>query len=135
MDSVVITIGAVQAGTKENVIPGEALIKLNVRTFDETVRKRVLAAIERIVNAEAAASGATDPPEISTLDHYDLVTNDPEATRRIGNAFRHRHHAGPGGRLDSADQRAGKAVFGKDFCHWTSPALGCENRRANSRRT
>jgi hippurate hydrolase len=31
-------------------------LPLNVRTFDAGVRKRVLAAIERIVNAEAAAS-------------------------------------------------------------------------------
>ncbi|HXM67823.1 MAG TPA: peptidase dimerization domain-containing protein, partial [Candidatus Acidoferrum sp.] len=34
-DSAVVTIGALQAGTKENVIPDEAIIKLNVRTFDE----------------------------------------------------------------------------------------------------
>jgi len=31
----------------------KAIIKLNVRTFDDDVRTRVLAAIERIVNAEA----------------------------------------------------------------------------------
>ena len=41
-DSAVVTIGVLQAGTKENVIPDEALIKLNVRTFDEGVRKHVL---------------------------------------------------------------------------------------------
>jgi len=64
-DSAVVTIGVLQAGTKENVIPDEALIKLNVRTFDEGVRKRVLAAIERIAKAEAAASGAPRPPEIT----------------------------------------------------------------------
>ncbi|HXQ78243.1 MAG TPA: amidohydrolase, partial [Gemmatimonadaceae bacterium] len=57
-DAAVVTIGALQAGTKANVIPDEALLKLNVRTFDETVRNRVLAAIERIVRAEAEASGA-----------------------------------------------------------------------------
>ena len=57
-EAAVVTVGSLQAGTKENVIPDEAVIKLNVRTFDEGVRKRVLAAIERIVNAEAAASGA-----------------------------------------------------------------------------
>src|SRR5690242_18478894 len=34
-DAAVVTVGALQAGTKENVIPDEALIKLNVRTFDE----------------------------------------------------------------------------------------------------
>jgi hippurate hydrolase len=54
-DSAAVTIGVLQAGTKENVIPDEAIIKLNVRTFDEGVRKHVLAAIKRIVNAEAAA--------------------------------------------------------------------------------
>lgn len=58
-EAAVVTVGSIQAGTKENVIPGEATIKLNVRTFDEGVRKRVLAAIERIVKAEAAASGAS----------------------------------------------------------------------------
>ncbi len=56
-DAAVVTVGVLQAGTKENVIPDEALIKLNVRTFDAGVRKHVLAAIERIVNAEAEASG------------------------------------------------------------------------------
>src|SRR6185295_6456573 len=64
-ESAVVTVGALQAGTKENVIPDEAIIKLNVRTFDEGVRKRVLAAIERIVKAEAAASGAPREPEIT----------------------------------------------------------------------
>ena len=87
-DAAVVTIGSLQAGTKENVIPDEAIIKLNVRTFDEGVRKRVLAAIERIVNAEAAASGAPKPPEITPIDRYSLVSNDPEATSRVVEAFR-----------------------------------------------
>ncbi|MFL5452410.1 MAG: M20 family metallopeptidase [Myxococcales bacterium] len=87
-DSAVVTVGSLQAGTKENVIPDEAIIKLNIRTFDEGVRKRVLAAIERIVNAEAAASGAPRPPEIKPLDRYALTTNDPVASERILQAFR-----------------------------------------------
>src|SRR5215218_5088412 len=53
----VVTVGALQAGTKDNVIPDDALLKINVRSFDEGVRRRVLDAIERIVNAESAASG------------------------------------------------------------------------------
>jgi amidohydrolase len=87
-DAAVVTIGSLQAGTKENVIPDEAIIKLNVRTFDEGVRKRVLAAIKRIVNAEAEASGAPKPPEITPLDRYSLVSNDGEATKRVADAFR-----------------------------------------------
>jgi hippurate hydrolase len=100
-ESAVVTIGVLQAGAKENVIPEEALIKLNVRTFNTGVRKRVLAAIERIVNAEAQASGAPRPPEITPIDHYPLNVNDTQASERVANAFRahfpagHVVHTGP----------------------------------------
>jgi hippurate hydrolase len=86
--SAVVTVGALQAGTKENVIPDEAVIKLNVRTFDEGVRTRVLDSITRIVNAEAQASGAPRAPEFTTLDRYQLVRNDPAAADRVRTAFR-----------------------------------------------
>jgi amidohydrolase len=85
--SAVVTVGALQAGTKENVIPDEAIIKLNVRTFDEGVRAHVLDAIKRIVEAEAQASGAPRPPEITPLDHYRLVRNDLDAATRVRAAF------------------------------------------------
>jgi amidohydrolase len=85
--SAVLTIGALQAGTKENVIPDEAVIKLNIRTFDEGVRTRVLESIKRIVDAEAEASGAPQPPVIRPLDQYQLVSNDPDATERVRTAF------------------------------------------------
>lgn len=100
-ESAVLTVGVLQAGTKENVIPDEALIKLNVRTFDEGVRARVLAAIERIVNAEAEASGVPRPPEITPLDRYPLNVNDKAASDRVAAAFRAHfseervHHSGP----------------------------------------
>jgi metal-dependent amidase/aminoacylase/carboxypeptidase family protein len=57
-----------------------------VRTFDEGVRKLVLAAIERIVNAEA--SGAPRKPEITPLERYSLTTNDPDAIKRVRDALR-----------------------------------------------
>ena len=87
-DAAVVTVGVLQAGTKENVIPDDALIKLNVRTFDAGVRKHVLDAIERIVNAEAEASGAPRKPEIMPLDSYPLNVNDEAASERIAHAFR-----------------------------------------------
>jgi hippurate hydrolase len=86
----VVTVGALQAGTKDNVIPDEALLKLNVRTFDEQVRRHVLDAITRIVEAEASASGAPRPPEITTTEHYPLTVNDPGWTRRVAAALRRR---------------------------------------------
>lgn len=93
-DAAVVTVGALQAGTKENVIPDEALIKLNIRTFDSGVRERVLSAIKRIVNAEATASGAPKPPEITPLDQYPMVTNDSDATMKVFAAFRQKFPAG-----------------------------------------
>src|SRR5579864_3063919 len=119
-DAAVVTVGSLQAGTKENVIPDEAIIKLNVRTFDEAVRKRVLAAIERIVNAEAEASGAPKKPEITPLDRYSLVMNDPEAAKRVGDAFR---------RYFSADrvQETGPTTASEDFgsfgAEWGAPSV------------
>jgi hippurate hydrolase len=87
-DAAVVTVGVLQAGTKENVIPDDAIIKLNVRTFDAGVRKHVLEAIERIVNAEAAASGAPRKPEITPHDRYPLNVNDETASARIATALR-----------------------------------------------
>jgi hippurate hydrolase len=119
-EAAVVTVGVLQAGTKENVIPDEALIKLNVRTFDAGVRKRVLAAIERIVNAEAAASGAPRPPEITPLDRYALVTNDPAATDRVVGAFR-RHF--PADRVRLTGPAPASEDFGSFGTEWHAPSV------------
>ncbi|MBV8575865.1 MAG: amidohydrolase, partial [Acetobacteraceae bacterium] len=119
-ESAVVTIGVLQAGTKENVIPDEAIIKLNVRTFDEGVRKRVLAAIERIVHAEAAASGAPKKPEITPLEHYALVENDPEATKRVENAFRQHF---PTDRVQETKPTTASEDFGSFGSEWGAPSV------------
>jgi hippurate hydrolase len=87
LDSAVLTVGALQAGTKENIIPDEATLKLNVRTYDEDVRRRVLSSIDRISRAEAMASGAEKPPELTTLSSYPLTVNDAASSERVAKAF------------------------------------------------
>ena len=87
-EPVVVTIGALHAGDRGNVIPDYALLRINVRTFDKTVRSKVLSSIERIVNAEASASGAPKPPEITYGDHFALTTNDPHETKHVADALR-----------------------------------------------
>jgi hippurate hydrolase len=119
-EAAVVTVGSLQAGEKENVIPDEAVIKLNVRTFDPDVRVRVLAAITRIVNAEAAASGAPKPPEITPLDQYSLVSNDPEATGRVVDAFR--KHFG-GDRVREAKPTSASEDFGVFGAAWQAPSV------------
>lgn len=119
-DVAVVTIGSLQAGTKENVIPDEAVIKLNVRTFDENVRKHVLAAIERIVNAEAEASRAPKTPEITPLDRYPLVRNDPEATKRAVDAFRSHFSAQ---RVKETQPTTASEDFGSFGTEWQVPSV------------
>jgi hippurate hydrolase len=119
-DAAVVTVGALQAGTKENVIPDEAIIKLNVRTFDAGVRKHVLAAIDRIVKAEAAASGAPRAPEITTLDHYPLNVNDAQASERIVGAFR-RHFSAD--RVRQTSPAPASEDFGSFGTEWHVPSV------------
>ncbi len=119
-ESAVVTVGAMQAGSKENIIPDEAIIKLNVRTFDAGVRERVLAAIERIVNAEAEASGAPRKPEITPLDNYRLVVNDAGATQRVVEAFRGYF---PAERLREVDPASASEDFGSFGSEWGVPSV------------
>jgi hippurate hydrolase len=119
-DAAVVTVGALQAGDKENVIPDEAVIKLNVRTFDADVRTRVLSAITRIVNGEAAASGAPKPPEIIPLDRYSLVSNDPAATQRVIDAFR-RYFGND--RIREAKPTSASEDFGVFGGAWQTPSV------------
>jgi hippurate hydrolase len=84
----VLTIGFLQAGTKENIIPDDATIKLNLRTYRESTRTAMLESIRRICRAESEASGAERPPEFLTINRYPLTENDPAATQKVAAAFR-----------------------------------------------
>ena len=84
--SAVVTIGSFHAGLKENIIPAKAEFTVNVRNLDAGVRVKVLAALQRIIVAEATASGAPEP-EIEELYTFPLLVNDPEATESLKTAL------------------------------------------------
>jgi amidohydrolase len=79
----VVTVGYIQAGTKNNIIPDHAELGLTVRTRKKEVREQVLAAIARITKAEAEAAGAPRPPLIEHYEATDLVYNDPALAQRL----------------------------------------------------
>ena len=79
----VVTVGYIQAGTKNNIISDHAEMGLTVRTFKPDVRKQILAAITRIANAEAAAAGAPREPLVERYEGTDLVYNDPALAQRL----------------------------------------------------
>jgi amidohydrolase len=86
-DTAVLTVGSVQAGTRSNVIPDLAVLQLNMRTFAEPTRQRMLAAIQRIVRAECQASGSPRDPDFETLASFPLTDNDAATTDRVAAAF------------------------------------------------
>lgn len=55
LNAAVVTVGSIQAGTDNNVIPSSALVKINLRWYDEADRKLMMEGIERINKSIAAA--------------------------------------------------------------------------------
>lgn len=82
LQSAVVTVGTFHAGLKENIIPDRAEFTLNIRSLDDEVREPVLAAVRRIISAEAAASGAPEP-EIEELYRFPRNLNDVEETEAL----------------------------------------------------
>ena len=86
-DPAVVTVGAIHGGTKNNIIPDDVTLLLTVRSFTDPVRQRLLAAIERIAKAEAAAAGAPREPRIEHVEGTYALVNDAELTRRVSAAL------------------------------------------------
>ena len=119
MDNAVVTVGALQAGSSANIIPDDALLRLNVRTFDEQVRDNVLSSIRRIVNAEATASRAPQPPAFTVVGEFPLTSNEEAATGKVTAALK--------GRFGSQVQQGNPATASEDFSNfaraWKSPLV------------
>ncbi|MEV0260450.1 amidohydrolase [Streptomyces sp. NPDC050617] len=121
-DTAVVTVGSIQAGTKDNIIPDVAEIKVNIRSYTEPVRARVLAAVKRIVRAEAAASGAEREPDIETVDAFPVLVNDADAVRRtmaaIGGELGADRVLDPGPITGSEDVGLLATAAGAPLCYW-----------------
>ncbi|TVT50414.1 amidohydrolase [Amycolatopsis rhizosphaerae] len=109
-ESAVVTVGSLHVGTTHNVIADHAVLEVNVRTFDDQVRRKVLAAIERIVQGEAAVAGSPLPPEITGLASFPVTENDGGTTAELTEAFR--AHFGPD-RVFEAPLVTGSEDFGE----------------------
>lgn len=86
-ETAVVTVGTLHAGTKENIISDKATMTLSIRTFEDHVRERVLGAVTRIVEGEAAAAGAPKPPVVRSLGSFPMLVNDVEATGVVAEAL------------------------------------------------
>ncbi|MBY8876270.1 amidohydrolase [Actinacidiphila acidipaludis] len=124
-DPAVLTVGSVRAGTSGNVIPESAELLVNVRTYDESTRRDVLAAVRRIVTAECDASGATRGPDIQEGTRFPPTVNDADVTAEVAAAFA----TAFGERAVTIDLQSASEdfsripdAFGIPYTYW---ALGC----------
>ncbi|MEV7972897.1 amidohydrolase [Cellulomonas sp. NPDC089187] len=83
----VVTVGALNAGTKSNIIPDRATLLVNTRVYSDEVRAKVLGAIERIVKAECEASDSPKPPTFEYYDQFPLTSNDQATSEKVRAAF------------------------------------------------
>jgi amidohydrolase len=86
-ETAVVTVGRLHAGTKDNIIPDTAELGINMRSYSPQIRDLVRAAVERVVRAEAAASGAEREPDFDWEVSAPLLVTDPEATAATVAAF------------------------------------------------
>ncbi|HEX4921421.1 MAG TPA: carboxypeptidase CpsA [Candidatus Bathyarchaeia archaeon] len=77
----VITIGSVHSGTKENIIPDEAVLEGTIRTLDESTRKRAKAKVAEVAKGVCRAFGAKATVEFEK-DAYPVTVNDEAATKK-----------------------------------------------------
>ncbi|MFD4024257.1 amidohydrolase [Streptomyces sp. NPDC058576] len=109
----VLTVGSVRAGERGNITPDHAELSLTMRAFTEGALDRLAAAAERVVRAEAAASGAPRAPDFTVTARSPALCPDPALTARVRRA--HEALLGPGRVLDLAGSAATE-----DFPHYAA---------------
>jgi amidohydrolase len=87
-DVAVVTCASIHGGEAENVIPDSVELKLNVRTYDPDVRKRILDSLHDIITAECASAGAKKKPLIQPTTQFPLTDNDPRLVDALREEFR-----------------------------------------------
>lgn len=77
----ILTVGAFNAGNRQNIIPDSAVLIGTVRTFDEGVRGEIHARIRKTAEGIAQAAGASATVELEL--GYPVTVNDPALTTRM----------------------------------------------------
>jgi len=111
----VISVGAVHAGTKENIIPDEAVLDGTIRTLDEATRKLAKKKVDEVAKGVCRTFGAKAEVEFEK-DAYPVTINDPKATEQAVRVFRRI----PGIKIKKIEAILG----GEDFSRFLQKAPG-----------
>jgi hippurate hydrolase len=92
-DAAVVTVGAIDGGTKHNIIPDEVRLKITLRSFSPEQRARLVEAVKRTARGEAIAMGMAEErmPEVivSPEGAYPTI-NTPDFARQMADLFAQR---------------------------------------------
>ena len=77
----IITIGMIQGGVRENIIPDSVVMIGTIRTLDPVHQDDIHARIRRTVAKVAESAGATS--EVAITKRYPITYNDPALTARM----------------------------------------------------
>lgn len=80
-EPVVISVGKIEGGVRNNIIPNEVTMIGTIRTLDRGMKKDVFERIHNTATHIAAASGAA--VEVDIEDGTLITFNDPEITRQL----------------------------------------------------
>jgi amidohydrolase len=89
LDAGVITVGAFHAGTKHNIISEYADLQVTVRSNDQAVRDKLIAAIERVAVGIGRAHGLPEDklPIVKVTESTPVTVNDGALARRLNSAI------------------------------------------------
>ena len=77
----VVSVCSVHSGTRNNIIPDDAVLEGTMRTVNEVTKKRVSSLIRRITNSVCSTFGAGSEIEID--DAYPVTINDAEVSAEV----------------------------------------------------
>ncbi|MFA6045157.1 MAG: M20 family metallopeptidase [Phycisphaerales bacterium] len=117
LDACVVTVGAIHAGTANNIIPGEVSFIGTIRTLRGDTKKLARERFFAIVEQGARAMGCE--AKIKYMEGYPVVENDPETTERALSVARGVLGEGRVDRLEHA------TMGGEDFSYYGKHVPAC----------
>ncbi|SET90852.1 amidohydrolase [Hymenobacter actinosclerus] len=80
-DAVVLTVGMVHGGVRNNIIPEQVELTGTIRCLNKDMQQKVWAAVRRTATGIAESAGAT--AEVDITNYAPITYNDPALTRRM----------------------------------------------------
>ena len=120
-ETAVVTVGAIHAGSVENIIAEEAILKIDIRSLSERWREKILDAVQRIVKAECRAGNCPREPRFERTRTFPLTDNDAGLTAAVTTSFQ--SHFGANRRttkpiLASEDCGILGSAVSRPYCYW-----------------